>query len=91
MNTHLRLVIFPHKPWIIINKSIDRQYCEGIQCDLLKYVSKSMNFSYEFIIEKSVIGWKLQNNSWNGMIGKIDRNVCQFNNIDLAHSIISIR
>jgi hypothetical protein len=51
MYSHLRLVIYPHNPWIVINETIDKQYCEGIQCDLLKYVSKSLNFSYEFIID----------------------------------------
>ena len=79
MNSHLRLVIAPHNPWIIVNETIDRQYCEGIQCDLLKYISKSFNFSYEFIIEKYGLGIQLENKSWDGMIGKIHRNLCLFN------------
>ena len=79
MNPHLRLVLDPHKPWIIINKTIDRQYCEGIQCNLLKYISKSMNFSYEFLIDKQGMGYRLKNKTWNGFMGRIARNVCLIN------------
>jgi hypothetical protein len=51
MSSHLRLDIYPHNPWIVTNETIDKQYCKWIQCELIKYVSKSLNFSYQFIIE----------------------------------------
>jgi hypothetical protein len=69
MYSHLRLAIDPHIPWIVINETIDKQYCEGIQCDLLKYVSKSLNFTYEFILESDRIEHDLSNGSWNGITG----------------------
>jgi hypothetical protein len=75
MYSHLRLAINPHNPWIVINETIDNQYCEGIQCQLLKYVSKSLNFSYEFIIDRDGVGYELSDNSWKGFIGRIVNNV----------------
>jgi len=75
MYSHLRLVINSHNPWIIVNQTIDKQYCEGIQCELLKYVSKSLNFTYEFICDKMGMGYQLENKTWNGFFGRIDRNV----------------
>jgi hypothetical protein len=38
MSSHLRLDIYRHNPWIVINETIDKQYCKGIQCELIKYV-----------------------------------------------------
>jgi hypothetical protein len=52
MYSYLRLTTDPHNPWILVNETIDKQYCEGIQCDVLKYISKSFNFTYEFIRER---------------------------------------
>jgi hypothetical protein len=75
MYAHLRLDVNPHNPWIVINETIDKQYCEGIQCQLLKYVSKSLNFSYEFITDGNRTGHKSSNNSGTGAIGRIFRNV----------------
>jgi len=75
MYSHLRLAINPHNPWIVINETIDKQYCEGIQCQLLKYVSKSLNFSYEFITDGNRTRQKSSNESWTGPIGRIFNNV----------------
>ncbi len=75
MYSHLRLAINPHNPWIVINETIDKQYCEGIQCDLLKYVSKSLNFSYEFIIDDIEIENKSSDRLWTSDITLIHENV----------------
>jgi hypothetical protein len=75
MYSHLRLVIEPHNPWIVINETIDKQYCEGIQCDLLKYVSKSLNFSYEFITDEIEIENKSSGKLWGPAIALIHENV----------------
>jgi len=75
MYSHLRLIIDPNIPWIYVNQTIDKQYCEGIQCQLLKYVSKSLNFSYEFVFEKEGIEYGLENKTWTGFMGAINRNV----------------
>ncbi len=91
MYSHLRLAIDPHNPWIVINETIDKQYCEGIQCQLLKYVSKSLNFTYEFIIDRGENGYELSNGSWNGFIGRIFKNVrLDFNESELKVSKILI-
>ena len=75
MYSHLRIVLDPLPPWIYLNKSKGEQHCTGIQCQLLKYISKSLNFSYEFIIDKQGMGYELKNKSWNGFMGQIARNV----------------
>ncbi len=75
MYSHLRLAINPHNPWIVINETIDKQYCKGIQCEILKYVSKSLNFTYEFIRESDGPGYELSNGSWKGHIGRIVKDV----------------
>jgi hypothetical protein len=87
MHSHLRLAIDPHKPWILINETIDKQYCEGIQCDLLKYVSKSLNFTCEFVIESDGVGHELSNGSWKGYIARIVKDVrLTFNESELKVS-----
>ncbi len=75
MYSHLRLAINPHIPWIFIKETIDKQYCEGIQCQLLKYLSKSLNFTYEFIIESDGVGQELSNVLWKGFISRIFNDV----------------
>ncbi len=75
MYSHLRLVINPYNPWIVINETIDKQYCKGIQCELLKYVSKSLNFSYEFVIGGNDKKDESSNELWTGRIDRIFKNV----------------
>jgi hypothetical protein len=75
MNSHLRLDIYPHNPWIVINETIDKQYCEGIQCELLKYVSKSLNFSYQFIIDGNEARSESSSEPWTRVVGRIFRSV----------------
>jgi len=82
MYSHLRLFIVPHNPWIVINKNIDKQYCEGIQCDLIKYVSKSLNFTYEFIIDDIQIENKSNDQLSKSPITLIHENV-RFNRNNL--------
>ncbi len=62
--SHLKIVIEPFiDPWITVNEISDKPNCNGIQCQLLNYVSKSMNFSFEFVYEAYETGHKLDNNS----------------------------
>lgn len=84
MYSHLRLVVDPHYPWIVVNQAIDKQYCKGIQCELLKYVSKSLNFTYEYILDKHGDGDQLRNKTWIGSVGTI------FNNVGLILDILSL-
>ena len=69
---HLRILGTEFDPWISI-KSIND--CEGIQCDLIKYLSRSLNFTFEFVKQEIGTGNRLPNGSWTGCIGRIDRNV----------------
>ena len=69
---HLRILGTVFKPWLTIKSNND---CEGIQCDLIKYLSRSMNFTFEFIGQVIGTGHQLPNGSWTGCIGRIDRDV----------------
>ncbi len=62
-------------PWIFITETIDKQYCTGILCGFIEYVSKSLNFSYEFVKELDGIGQELSNGSWIGFMGRILKDV----------------
>jgi hypothetical protein len=76
MYPHLRLVVDPTCiPWIFITETIDEQYCTGILCGFIEYVSKSLNFSYEFVKELDGIGQELSNGSWIGFMGRILKDV----------------
>ena len=43
----------------------------GINIDILKYLSRSLNFTYEIIRERNGPGYQSENKSWTGMIGRI--------------------
>ena len=74
MNKHIRLVAELIKPWI--NKiNNNNQTCDGIQCHLLVYLARSLNFTYDIKTTKDGSGYQLENGSWTGMTGIIERNV----------------
>lgn len=53
----------------------DDQY-EGFAVDVIKELSVILKFNYTFIIqEDKESGEKLPNNSWDGMIGRLIREV----------------
>lgn len=74
MTTHLRLVAELQAPWIVLVNNNNRR-CRGLQCDLLNYLSRSLNFTYEISSTKEGPGLELANGSWTGLIGKIQSNV----------------
>ena len=45
MAKHLKFGTEAHEPWLIIKNGIQ---CEGILCELIIYLSNSLNFSYSF-------------------------------------------
>jgi hypothetical protein len=91
MYPHLRLVVDPTViPWVFITETIDKQYCTGILCGLLEYVSKSLNFSYEFVKELDGIGHELSNGSWVGFMGRILKDVNHFQNSKFSRILIKI-
>jgi len=50
MPDHLTLTAIPHKPWFYyINNDYDN--CLGIQCDIIKYLSRSLNFTFKVLLE----------------------------------------
>ena len=72
MLKNLRTVFRPNKPWIYVNNQTN---CEGILCHLIKYLSKSLNFSYNLILDDEGQGFKLPNGQWSGVFGRFQRNV----------------
>ena len=74
MVNHLRIGAALLAPWIVLeNKNF--QDCIGILCDLVKYLAKSMNFTYDFISEAGGSGVLLANGSWTGLISKFVKGV----------------
>ena len=49
MYSNLSITIRPHRPWMY---DINGFNCKGIHCQLLGYVSKSLNYSYYFDLNK---------------------------------------
>ena len=72
---NLKLLAYPFEPWMISNK--DNKYnCEGIACDLVKYIARSMNFTFELIVQEKIIGGReLPDGNWTGTIGLFQRGV----------------
>ena len=69
---HLRLIVNPIHPWIYDIKGTD---CKGVHCHLLRYVSTSLNFTYNFIEDPIGVGLVLKNGSCTGWLGILQRNV----------------
>ena len=68
MSKHLRVVASTIVPWIM---RINDHECKKILCELIKYLSKSLNFTYNLIDPVHVKG-----NAKGRAITHIQRNVC---------------
>ena len=76
MYEQITLVASGKEPWFYYTKQ-NNNYCYGIQCNLINYLARSLNFTYNVIIDTNGKGFQLPNNSWSGKIGKLFSNVCQ--------------
>ena len=74
MYEHLRLSATQFPPFMFLNEN-DNINCTGITCNLIKYLSRSLNFTYEFIKYSEKISFRLPNGSWPGLIGLFQRDV----------------
>ena len=68
-------VISDAEPWFYDMQGIQ---CRGILCNLVAYLSKSMNFSYSFTDSPDSLGVEGTGQQWNGIIGYFQRNVINF-------------
>ena len=69
MLNNLRAIVSPNNPWFLLNNHTD---CEGILCHLFKYLSKSLNFNYTFIVNN---GSQVSKGTRDGNYGRFLRNV----------------
>ena len=70
---HLRIVSYKQqKPWMMRKGQND---CQLVLCELIKYLSRSMNFTYNFIDVTHFGIFNAQNQSWSGAMGRFQRNV----------------
>ena len=71
----LKLAASSYEPWMLL--FMDNKYdCQGIACHLVKYISRSMNFTFEFVFQKEIgSGYQLPDGNWTGAIGLIQRGV----------------
>ena len=74
MQAHLKLVGVYIKPWVSISSNNSND-CTGIQCNMVKYLAKSLNFTFDFIDEKEGNGYQLKNGTWTGVLGRFQRKV----------------
>ena len=73
MTNHLRLTGVTFAPFIFL-KDNDKNYCDGINCNLIKYLSRSLNFTFEFI-KYSHFAFLPKNGNWSGPFEIIQRGV----------------
>ena len=69
IRSHLKLVADFISPWIVIENNNYRD-CKGIQCDMVKYLAKSLNFTFEIINENQGNGYQMENGTWTGMLAR---------------------
>ena len=75
MYKHLRLIVNPHNPWFYFTTGTD---CDGIHCHLLKYLKKSLNLTYDYLIVPDGLGIGSINGTWTGWVGHLQRNVSKY-------------
>ena len=75
MSEHLRIIANQYSPWMILDESYSND-CRGVSCEIIQYLSQSMNFSFEFIYQNAInTGYRLGNGTWTGAIGMIQSGV----------------
>ena len=78
-NPHFKVAADDWSPFFIVNtSSVSRPY-SGVMFELLKYVQKSLNFTFE--IRRPLDGqwgYVLENGSVTGMVGMVNRSEVDF-------------
>ena len=72
MTLKLKAIVIRHPPWLYGNHPVN---CRGILCDLIKYLTKSLNSTYTLIEAHETGTFVKSNNSWTGSLGQLQRNV----------------
>jgi hypothetical protein len=57
------------------------EFVDGIEFYYLNTLSEFFNFTYSIIDENQKFGTKLANGEWNGIIGRISKNVRNFDTL----------
>ena len=75
-STHIVIVTMPFS-FIVIkneNKSTNVTTYEGLAFDIINHITNKYNLTYEVnILNNPIFGVKLENDSWNGMVGYVAR------------------
>ncbi|XP_076315826.1 glutamate receptor ionotropic, kainate glr-3-like [Tachypleus tridentatus] len=72
---HLRIAVEEWEPWIQVDETADgNMTINGPMAQVLQYLSRSINFTYELKRPFDHEWGILTNGSWTGMIGMINRN-----------------
>ena len=76
---NLKLAASAFAPWTFLTLN-NKYHCEGVGCHLVKYIARSMNFTFELVFQKVVgTGSQLPDGNWTGSIGLIQRGVSSLN------------
>ena len=73
MNNHLKLTGMQFPPFMFLDEN-DKYDCHGITCNLIKYLSRSLNFTFEFIKYINQVSIS-QNGNWTGPFGIVQQGV----------------
>ena len=75
-SNHIVIVTMPFS-FIVIkneNKNTNVTTYGGLAFDIINHITNKYNLTYEVnMLEKRIFGVKLENDSWNGMVGKVAR------------------
>ena len=75
-STHIVIVTIPFS-FIVIenrNKSTNVTTYDGLAFDIINHITNKYNLTYEVnMLENRIFGVKLENGSWNGMVGYVAR------------------
>ena len=74
MYEHLRLTATHFMPFMDLSDN-DIYNCKGITCNLIKYLSRSLNFTFDLVINNVREYKQLENGSWTSVIGLIQSGV----------------
>lgn len=78
MDKNLKIIVNQYPPWMILSKT-DPNHCEGVSCEIIKYLSRSINFTYQFVHQNGIdTGQQLENGTWTGSIGLIQSGVSRY-------------
>ena len=74
MARHLSLTATQFLPFMNLTNQGEK-ICSGITCSLIKYVSRSLNFTFDLVTYNTKVSIEDENGNYDGVIGLIQKGV----------------